>query len=275
MHVSALDHIVLNVADVDTSLDFYQRALGLCPERVDEWRSGDAAFPSLRISDTTLIDLVHDAAPVHQSRPNLAHFSLVTDDTELTELIANLARAGTPLEAGPVIRSGARGNGLSIYVRDPDQNLLEVRTYASRPLVRATVEEARAHVHAAIDAMQHPEAAVVGNEAWSQKDLIAHLTSIEGWWRKQIEIAVYARPWDFEPVHDFNTRAVAERREWSLHQLTQELDQEAAALQALLETLDESDLDRIVQHPNRVPRRLADGWMMIRSHADRHLAELS
>jgi hypothetical protein len=68
---------------------------------------------------------------------------------------------------------------------------------------------------------------------------------------------------------------VAERRDWNLHELTEELEREAAALQALLETVSESELQRVYQHPQRVPRKLAEGWMMIHAHATRHLAELT
>ena len=269
MHVSALDHIVLNVADVERSLEFYERCLGLHTEETEQWRCGESTFPSLRVNDETLIELA--AGPAAR---NLAHICLVTDDTELMPLMAELARMGVSIQEGPVIRSGARGNGVSIYFRDPDQNLVEVRTYARRPLIRAVVDDTRVRIRSAIDAMQDPAMPVAGNEAWSQKDLIAHLTSIAGWWRKQIEIVLYTRPWDFESVHDFNDRAVAERRDWNLDDLAHELEREAAALQALLETVDESELHRVYHHPQRAPRELAEGWMMIHSHATRHLSEL-
>jgi catechol 2,3-dioxygenase-like lactoylglutathione lyase family enzyme len=278
MRIAALDHIVLNVEDVERSLQFYQHCLGLAAERVDAWRRGELPFPSLRINDATLIDLVHSQPPAGDgpalTRPNLAHFCLVTDEPELTELGDALRQAGVPIEAGPAIRSGARGDALSIYFRDPDHNLIEVRTYARRPLIRAAIEDARARVRASIDALQTPDAPLAGNAAWSQKDLIAHLTSIEGWFRKQIEIFVDAQPWDLESVDDFNARAVAERRDWSMQRLTDELEREAAALQELLERLDESDLNRVYEHPRRTPRKLADGWMMLHSHTRRHLAEL-
>jgi len=173
------------------------------------------------------------------------------------------------------IRSEARDDSVSIGFYDPDRNLVELQIYARRPLIRAVVEDTRVRIRSAIDAMQDPTAPLAGNEAWRQKDLIAHLTSIVGWWRKQIEIVLYAQPWDFESVHDFNDRAVAERRDWSLDELAQELEREAAALQALLETLEESDLCQVVRHPKRSPRELAKAWMLIHSHATRHLAELA
>src|SRR5579864_1090085 len=86
MPISALDHIVLNVADVERSLEFYQGCLGLSAERVEEWRQGILSFPSVRINATTIIDLVRRTAesPRDNGGFNLNHFCLVTDDAELT-----------------------------------------------------------------------------------------------------------------------------------------------------------------------------------------------
>src|SRR5207249_4097710 len=84
MPVVALDHIVLNVKDVERSLDFYQRCLGLAAERVEAWRSGQVRFPSVRISSSTIIDLVkvNDTSD-GGTRTNLAHFCLTTDSSDL------------------------------------------------------------------------------------------------------------------------------------------------------------------------------------------------
>ena len=57
VQVVGLDHVVFKCADVEKSLTFYCDTLGLEPERVDEWRRGDAPFPSVRITPTTIIDL--------------------------------------------------------------------------------------------------------------------------------------------------------------------------------------------------------------------------
>jgi len=130
MSVCALDHIVLDVADIQKSLDFYQRTLGLASERVEAWKRGDVGFPSLRINDSTIIDLVSGGDSQSATRTNLAHFCLVTDSPNLDEAMQTLAAAGVKIETGPARRSGARGDALSIYFRDPDQNLIELRTYA-------------------------------------------------------------------------------------------------------------------------------------------------
>jgi catechol 2,3-dioxygenase-like lactoylglutathione lyase family enzyme len=128
--ISAIDHIVLNVADVERSLAFYSGTLGLAAERVEAWRRGELRFPSVRVSEATIIDLVHAPAESSERTENLAHFCLVTDDADLDAVARELTRAGVVIERGPGMRSGARGNALSIYFRDPDNNLIELRTYA-------------------------------------------------------------------------------------------------------------------------------------------------
>jgi catechol 2,3-dioxygenase-like lactoylglutathione lyase family enzyme len=130
MRLSGIDHIVLNVRDVEQSLSFYQRHLGLTAERVDAWRRGEVRFPSLRVSDSTIIDLVLAPAAAGASHQNLAHFCVVSEDADLTTFVEALSSAGVKVEQGPAMRWGARGNALSFYFRDPDDNLIEVRTYA-------------------------------------------------------------------------------------------------------------------------------------------------
>ena len=131
MAISALDHIVLNVADVERSLRFYAGVLGLTAERIEAWRNGQIGFPSVRINAATLIDLVQSPPDPHPDRhPNLAHFCLVTDDATLERAMQTLAAQSVAIETGPATRWGARGNAQSIYFRDPDNNLIELRTYA-------------------------------------------------------------------------------------------------------------------------------------------------
>lgn len=130
--IIALDHIVLNVADVERSLTFYEGVLGLPAERVEAWRRGELRFPSVRVNEATIVDLVHAPAEPGERRLNLAHFCLVTDADDLDKVARELTSAGVTIEVGPATRSGARGNALSIYFRDPDDNLIELRTYAGQ-----------------------------------------------------------------------------------------------------------------------------------------------
>lgn len=120
--VVGLDHIVLNVADTERSLAFYLGELGLAPVRVDEWRRGEVFFASVRVDATTIIDLL-EVAP---NGRNVDHFCLVVDRIDL-QAVADSGRF--EVVDGPDQRYGAQGNGTSLYVRDPDNNIVELRHY--------------------------------------------------------------------------------------------------------------------------------------------------
>lgn len=122
LRIVALDHVVLNVADVERSLAFYCGTLGLAPEGVEEWRRGDALFPSARIDAQTIIDLL--AAP--RSGVNCDHVCLVVEPVDLEAVKAS---GRFEVVDGPATRSGARGEGTSLYVKDPDGNTVELRHY--------------------------------------------------------------------------------------------------------------------------------------------------
>lgn len=122
MRITGLDHIVLNVADAERSLAWYTGVLGLAGERVEEWRRGEAPFPSVRVDGSTIIDLF----ALERTGENADHFCLVMPAGDWEEMV----EAGTvPVEKGPSKVFGARGMGLSIYTRDPDGNLVELRRY--------------------------------------------------------------------------------------------------------------------------------------------------
>lgn len=122
VRVSGIDHIVLVVADVEATVDWYHRELGLPVERLDRWRAGDVLFPSLRLSEHSLIDVLAG----ERTGENVNHFALVVDDVDLDEL----ATSGRfDVAAGPSDLWGARGMGRGLYVKDPDGNLVELRTY--------------------------------------------------------------------------------------------------------------------------------------------------
>jgi catechol 2,3-dioxygenase-like lactoylglutathione lyase family enzyme len=121
--VVGLDHVVIVTADVERSLAWYERALGLAGERVDEWRRGEVPFPSVRVNAETIIDLLQG----ERSGVNVDHVCLVIEPGDLTALAAS---GRFDVVSGPVSRFGARGVGTSLYVRDPDGNLVELRYYS-------------------------------------------------------------------------------------------------------------------------------------------------
>ena len=133
MSVCALDHIVLDVANVEQSLHFYQTALGLGAERVDAWRRGEVGFPSLRINASTIIDLVSDSGTRSQQQDAISPTSASSPTAPISTRPSRAWRPRAwPSRPARSMRSGARGNALSIYFRDPDQNLIELRTYAGQ-----------------------------------------------------------------------------------------------------------------------------------------------
>jgi len=129
-----MDHIVLNVADIDRSLAFYTKVLGLRGERVEEFRAGKVGFPSVRINEATIIDLFPaktSAAPRTGAKNdgNLNHFCMVVDAADFAGIAEYLASQQIPVREGPVSRWGARGRATSVYFLDPDGNEVEIRAY--------------------------------------------------------------------------------------------------------------------------------------------------
>ena len=129
LRIVEMDHIVLSVSDVERSLAFYTGTLGLGGERLDEFRAGKVGFPSVRINEHTLIDLVQAGAQASEGKKNLDHFCLVSESVDLGKLAAELKQAGVVVVQEPVSRWGARGQATSIYIQDPDQNEIEIRCY--------------------------------------------------------------------------------------------------------------------------------------------------
>ena len=126
VRVVGFDHLVLKVADVERSLAWYSGRLGLAGVRVDEWRRGEVPFPSVRVAATTLLDLLAGAP----TGTNVDHLCLVlAAGTDLD----GLAGSGDfdVVGDGPVDGLfGARGYARSLYVRDPDGTVVELRAYA-------------------------------------------------------------------------------------------------------------------------------------------------
>jgi catechol 2,3-dioxygenase-like lactoylglutathione lyase family enzyme len=122
VRATALDHLVLVVADVERTMAWYREHLGLEPVRLVEWRAGEVPFPSLRVTADTIIDVVsgHDGA-----RGHLDHVCFVVSAAELTSF---REQSGLAIEDEGE-RFGARGMASSVYVRDPDGLLVELRAY--------------------------------------------------------------------------------------------------------------------------------------------------
>ncbi len=125
MNIERLDHLVLTVKNVEATVTFYARVLGMQPVSFGTGRRA-LAFGQQKIN-------LHPAdAPLtpyaEHPTPGSADLCLITS-TPIPELIAHLKSVGVAIEEGPVPRTGAVGPITSVYLRDPDGNLIEVSTY--------------------------------------------------------------------------------------------------------------------------------------------------
>ena len=129
--ITEMDHIVLRVKDVDVSLQFYTETLGMKAERVEQWQKGEVRFPSARLNDDTIIDFfAADQQPIgRDGARNQDHFCMVIEPTDMDELKSKFEAMGVDIQAGPGKRWGSHGDGISLYVYDPDDNVVELRHY--------------------------------------------------------------------------------------------------------------------------------------------------
>lgn len=126
MRVAGPDHLVLVSPDPDRLVGWYVDVLGLQPVRLEEWRRGEVPFVSLRVSPTFLIDVARGERPPAGAPVNVDHLALTVEGADLEALAAS---GRVDVVSGPADLYGARGMGRGIYVRDPDGNVVELRTY--------------------------------------------------------------------------------------------------------------------------------------------------
>src|SRR6516165_8595693 len=118
--VAELDHVVLRCRDQPRMLDFYTRVLGLSEER----RIAQIGLIQLR-AGASMIDLVPAADPRVESGTNVDHFCLGIETGDLPGVIDYLRTSAVEVLGEPATRYGAHGMGTSIYVRDPEGNVIE------------------------------------------------------------------------------------------------------------------------------------------------------
>jgi catechol 2,3-dioxygenase-like lactoylglutathione lyase family enzyme len=120
--IRGIDHFVLTAGDVDATIDFYTRVLGMTAETFGAGRRA-LSFGNQKIN-------LHQAGAEFEPRarlatPGSADFCLLSD-LPVAEIAGHLAAEGVEVIEGPVAKVGAAGALLSIYFRDPDGNLVEV-----------------------------------------------------------------------------------------------------------------------------------------------------
>ncbi|WP_371581058.1 VOC family protein [Streptomyces sp. NBC_01314] len=138
-NTTRLDHVVLWVQEPIAAADFYEQVVGLEPVRVTEYAEGKAPFPSVRLNDETLLDLMPLAvAETMRMVPGAAdsaghpvnHVCLALPADAFDELRTRLEARVVPVSDFSYDFFGARGPARrSFYFRDPDGNVIEARHY--------------------------------------------------------------------------------------------------------------------------------------------------
>lgn len=122
MRIDQLDHLVLTVRDLDATLAFYTRVLGMEAVTFAGGRRA-LAFGAQKIN--LHVQGKEFEPKADHPTPGSADLCFLTH-VPLEEVQRHLTACGVPVMEGPVQRTGAQGPILSVYVRDPDQNLIEV-----------------------------------------------------------------------------------------------------------------------------------------------------
>jgi catechol 2,3-dioxygenase-like lactoylglutathione lyase family enzyme len=122
MKIDRIDHLNITVADIDRSIAFYKKVLGMNAEMIGEGRAA-LLFGQQKIH----LDLAGGPMTMRAAPRMPAHICFVTD-TSAGEIKAHLAECGVPVRMeGP--RAGAIGTIQSVYIDDPDNNSIEISTY--------------------------------------------------------------------------------------------------------------------------------------------------
>jgi len=126
--LKSIDHIVITTRDLDRCVDFYTRVLGMTLERFGEGRL------ALKFGEQKFN--IHPPgfdAGIKARMPTPGSLDLCfLADRPLDDVIAHLKRHNIAIEEGPVKRTGARFAIRSVYVRDPDENLVEISEPAGK-----------------------------------------------------------------------------------------------------------------------------------------------
>ena len=142
--------------------------------------------------------------------------------------------------------------------------------------LRANLVEAHQELVALLDSMTPAEMDRLSpNEGWTAKDTLAHLSTIEIRMRGQVQTVLAGLPFPRDNVNDFNEAQVAERKDWTVGQLRDELEREHGLTLALLEGLSEEALAREFDHPRRGRIPLAGIFPIIPNHMRTHSADIA
>jgi len=122
MNITQLDHLVLTVKSISNTCDFYTQVLGM-----DLIEFGDGR-KALKFGDQkfNLHEVDKEFEPKANKPTSGAIDLCLISNTALQKVISELNQHGIKIEEGPIERTGATGKLLSVYIRDPDKNLIEI-----------------------------------------------------------------------------------------------------------------------------------------------------
>lgn len=125
MHISHIDHLVLTVKNIDETCTFYTEVLGMNVVTFGEGRKA-LSFGQQKIN---LHEVGKEFDPkATKATSGSADLCLITD-FPLSEVVNHFNKLGVLIEEGPIKRTGAIGPITSVYIRDPDGNLIEISNY--------------------------------------------------------------------------------------------------------------------------------------------------
>jgi glyoxylase I family protein len=122
LRIAELDHVVLRCRDQGRMLDFYTRVLGCTEER----RIDAIGLVQLRAGQS-MIDLFPEMEPERRGAPNVDHICLGVAADDMSAVVTYLRTHEAEVLGDPTERYGARGMGLSVYVLDPEGNVVELK----------------------------------------------------------------------------------------------------------------------------------------------------
>lgn len=126
IRIERLDHLVLTVASIEVTAEFYHRALGMTLVTFGAGRTA-LSFGQQKIN-------LHQAGKEFEPKaarptPGSADLCFVTANS-LDQVAEHLSAECIPIIEGPIARTGAMGPISSLYIRDPDENLIEISVYS-------------------------------------------------------------------------------------------------------------------------------------------------
>ncbi|EMG50714.1 Glyoxalase/bleomycin resistance protein/dioxygenase [Candida maltosa Xu316] len=136
--IKTLDHLVLTVKSIPKTIDFYEKILGFKSTSFIPAKDPSAQPRTALLFGSMKINLHPADAPykpyANVPLPGTADLCFILDDINSTtkdipQVIEFLNKNNIPIESGPVNTTGANGRMLSVYIRDPDLNLIEIAKY--------------------------------------------------------------------------------------------------------------------------------------------------